>query len=425
MVGQAAEQDAVTRIASKLFAAMDWLVPVPAYASPQERRSYHVAAIGYPAGTVVHILFIFLFAYWEIPALALFNIFSVLIWLLSLLSTRKNHLELGYALVIIELVIHQMLVVYFVGWGMGMQYFLVVAMVTVALISWPFWIRVAAVVPTTAIFIFLYFYARDNMPQVTVNPAQLDAAYIVLTSLFFLILAAFIFYGVGTADQLEAQLEVEHEKSEALLNNILPEPISDRLKNDGGTIADHCEEASILFADVVDFTPMSATMTPAELVELLNDVFSDFDVLTEKFGLEKIKTIGDCYMVASGVPQPRADHAQVLTQLALEMQERVNNHQYNGHKLAFRIGINSGPVVAGVIGRKKFAYDLWGDAVNTASRMESNGKEGCVQITEATYELIKEDFVCEAQGTVDVKGKGVMDVWYVTGVRPERDDPGY
>jgi guanylate cyclase len=149
------------------------------------------------------------------------------------------------------------------------------------------------------------------------------------------------------------------------------------------------------------------------LVELLNEVFSDFDALVEKYGLEKIKTIGDCYMVASGVPRPRADHAQTLIRMALEMREHVNQHTFHGKTLNFRIGINSGPVVAGVIGRKKFIYDLWGDAVNTASRMESHGMGNTIQITKDTYELIKDDFVCEPRGLVNVKGKGDMEVWQV------------
>lgn len=205
------------------------------------------------------------------------------------------------------------------------------------------------------------------------------------------------------------------ERSDNLLLNILPREIADILRNENRVIADHFEGASILFADVVNFTPMSATMTPVELVELLNEVFSHFDSLVEKYGLEKIKTIGDCYMVASGVPRPRPDHAQVLTRMALEMKSFVESRDFQGRKIAFRIGINSGAVVAGVIGRKKFIYDLWGDAVNTASRMESHGAAGLVQITRATYDLIKNDFVCEPRGTINVKGKGEMEVWGVVG----------
>jgi adenylate cyclase len=164
---------------------------------------------------------------------------------------------------------------------------------------------------------------------------------------------------------------------------------------------------------VVDFTPLSAQMTATDLVELLNDVFTHFDRLVEVYGVEKIKTIGDCYMVAAGVPTPRADHAQVLTRMALDMRDYVTEHEFRGKKLNFRIGVNSGPVVAGVIGRKKFIYDLWGDAVNTASRMESHGVGGTVQITRATYDLISTDFACEPRGMINVKGKGDMEVWHV------------
>ncbi len=217
-----------------------------------------------------------------------------------------------------------------------------------------------------------------------------------------------VFYFVG-------QKNIFQEKSEALLLNILPKEIAAILKKEPRIIADHFEGASILFADVVNFTPLSETMTPTELVELLNEVFSHFDLLVEKYGLEKIKTIGDCYMVASGVPRPHAEHAEALTAMALEMRDYVNQHEFCGHKLTFRIGMNSGPVVAGVIGRKKFIYDLWDDAVNTASRMESNGQEGMIQITRATYELVKDNFLCEPCGMVNVKGKGEMEVWFVTG----------
>jgi adenylate cyclase len=156
------------------------------------------------------------------------------------------------------------------------------------------------------------------------------------------------------------------------------------------------------------------------LVELLNEVFSLFDTLVGRYGLEKIKTIGDCYMVAAGIPQPRSDHAHVLTHLALDIRDYVSQCEFRGKRLAFRIGVNSGPVVAGVIGRKKFIYDLWGDAVNTASRMESQGAGGFIQITDATYNLIKDDFICEPHGVINVKGKGEMNVWYVLAKRTER-----
>ena len=210
------------------------------------------------------------------------------------------------------------------------------------------------------------------------------------------------------------QKNLFQQKSESLLLNILPKEIAAILKNESRTIADQYDEASVLFADMVGFTPLSAKLPPVEMVELLNEVFSFFDSLLDKYGVEKIRTIGDSYMVASGVPRGRSDHAQALTHMALEMQDYISNHTFrNGQRVSFRIGINSGSMIAGVIGRRKFVYDVWGDAVNVASRMESHGLGGAVQITQATHELIKDEFECEPRGTVDVKGKGEMEVWLV------------
>lgn len=209
-------------------------------------------------------------------------------------------------------------------------------------------------------------------------------------------------------------LNQEQRKSERLLRNILPESIVALLKDGTETISDYYENVSILFADVVNFTELSKDLSPKLLVELLNDVFSSFDELVDHYKLEKIKTIGDCYMVAAGVPQSRDDHAHILAKLALDMISLVKEQKFlERYKLSFRIGINSGPVVAGVIGRKKFLYDLWGDAVNTASRMESQGSENAIQITEHTYFLIKDDFHCEFKGELPIKGKGLMRIWHV------------
>jgi adenylate cyclase len=200
-----------------------------------------------------------------------------------------------------------------------------------------------------------------------------------------------------------------------LLLNILPKEISTALKAEQRTIADEYPAVSILFADAVGFTPMAVKMTPMELVDLLNQVFLCFDGLVEKYDLEKIKTIGDCYMVASGVPRSRPDHATALVNLALDMQAAVAGTLFGGRQLAFRIGINSGPVVAGIIGRKKFTYDLWGESVNLASRMESHGRTRCIQITRSTYELVRDAFDCETVGIIEVKGAGQMEVWHVRG----------
>jgi adenylate cyclase len=215
-----------------------------------------------------------------------------------------------------------------------------------------------------------------------------------------------------------AALRVEQAKAENLLLNILPRSIADRLKVETRTIADQFSSASILFADVVDFTPLAERLPPAEVVAVLDHLFSHFDVLAERYEVEKIKTIGDCYMVAAGVPSPRSDHARVLALMALDMQAAMRAVDEVDHLgLELRVGINSGPVVAGVIGRKRFLYDLWGDAVNTASRMESHGTSGRIQITRATKDLLADDFICEPRGPIPVKGKGDIEAWYLVGRR--------
>jgi guanylate cyclase len=213
------------------------------------------------------------------------------------------------------------------------------------------------------------------------------------------------------------QRDRSQTESDELLHNILPDEIARRLKADRTMIADDYESASVLFADVVNFTPMSARMSPPELVGLLNTLFSAFDRFVDELGLEKIKTVGDAYMVAAGVPVARPDHAHAVAALALRIRDHTENHKFDGHDLSMRIGINSGPLVAGIVGTHKFAYDLWGDVVNTASRMESTGVPGSIQITQATHEIIRDDFVCEPRGVVSVKGKGDMSTYILVSKR--------
>ncbi|HUJ76711.1 MAG TPA: adenylate/guanylate cyclase domain-containing protein [bacterium] len=223
-------------------------------------------------------------------------------------------------------------------------------------------------------------------------------------------------YARLSMEEAEAQAEVERGKSEALLLNILPPPIADRLLGQAGTIADGFAEVTVLFADIVGFTRLSAGMPPQRVVDLLNGVFTAFDELVTQRGLEKIKTIGDAYMVAGGLPHHRADHAEAVADLALAMLETVRGFRHEtGEPLSIRIGINTGPVVAGVIGKTKYIYDLWGDTVNTASRMESHGVPGEIQVTAATREALGERFLFTERGEIEVKGKGWMPVYLLRG----------
>ncbi|MEG4169771.1 MULTISPECIES: adenylate/guanylate cyclase domain-containing protein [unclassified Microcoleus] len=209
--------------------------------------------------------------------------------------------------------------------------------------------------------------------------------------------------------QAEAALKLQQGQTEKLLLNILPKPIADRLQKERKLIADHFDDVSVLFADLVGFTEFSAHKTPTQLVEILNGIFSEFDRLSELHGLEKIKTIGDAYMVVGGLPTPQEDHSEAIALLALEMQAALRRFNAKmGESFQLRIGIHSGSVVAGIIGISKFSYDLWGDTVNVASRMESNGLPGKIQVTAPTYERLKEQFVLEERGYIPIKGKGRM-----------------
>jgi len=231
-------------------------------------------------------------------------------------------------------------------------------------------------------------------------------------------------HALEALQQNHALLQVEQGRSQALLLNVLPEPIAERLKQNPGTIADSFPEATVLFADVVDFTRMSASLSPEQVVAWLSDLFSLFDDLSNRYGLEKIKTIGDAYMAAAGLPTPGLDHLQNAVEMALEIRRRLAHRVGpDGGRLRMRIGIHTGPVVAGVIGTKKFIYDLWGDTVNTASRMESTGLADGIQVTETAYERLRDEYEFAERGTIEVKGKGRMRTYLLIGRKPTQPGP--
>jgi adenylate cyclase len=212
-------------------------------------------------------------------------------------------------------------------------------------------------------------------------------------------------------DRAHRLLAAEQERSEQLLLNVLPAPIAARLKAGDNVIADRFSDVTVLFADLVDFTGSSERVNPAAVVEVLNELFSAFDELARHHGL-----VGDAYMVAGGLPEPRPDHAEAVADLALAMRDEVaHHHDASGQPLQLRIGIDTGPVVAGVIGRQKFSYDLWGDTVNTASRMESHGIAGQIQVTDRTYQRLRGGYRLEPRGLIQVKSKGAMTTYILVG----------
>ena len=272
----------------------------------------------------------------------------------------------------------------------------------------PRWFLAFAVLVALSGYLQPYVRLVNNLSPVLVN-FFFVVNLIGIGSLVFMM----VFYFVGQKNMFQ-------QKSEALLLNILPKDIAARLKRGEHTIADNYESVSIMVVDLVDFTPLSAACDPKAMVEFLGEMFSTFDQLVEKYGVEKIETVGDSYMVAAGLPTPRHNHAAVITRLALDIRAYFERGVFlEGHPLNCRIGINSGPIMAGVIERKKISYNVWGDTVNTASRMQSHGVPGQIQVSEITYELIKDEFVCEPRGTVNVKGKGEMEVWLVVSRKSE------
>jgi class 3 adenylate cyclase len=220
-------------------------------------------------------------------------------------------------------------------------------------------------------------------------------------------------------DRAHRLLLAEQQRSERLLRNVLPAPIAARLKAGEQPIADAFAEVTVLFADIVDFTPHSAQLSPEQVVQTLNDLFSAFDQLARRHGLEKVKTIGDAYMVVGGLPDLRRDHAEAVAEMALAMRrEAATRTDPSGRSLQMRIGLDSGPVVAGVIGTARFSYDLWGDTVNTASRMESHGLPGCIQVTERTYQRLRDRYRFQRREPVQVKGKGKMRTYILLARQP-------
>jgi adenylate cyclase len=266
------------------------------------------------------------------------------------------------------------------------------------------------------------------LPQLgpTIAAADLKILRPVLVGGLFATLAACAYYARRATLITEDALDRAHQRSEELLLNILPPSIATRLKLKPGTIADGFTEVTVLFADIVGFTTLAARLPPDRIVGMLNDLFCTFDDLAGKLGLEKIKTIGDCYMIAGGLPEPRGDHCEAVAEMALEMLRLTREFSARAKEtVTVRIGINTGPVVAGVIGKRKFIYDLWGDTVNTASRMESHGVPGMVQLSAASHERLASKYRMRARGVIDVKGKGAMETWFLEGRLDdlERSDP--
>ena len=271
-----------------------------------------------------------------------------------------------------------------------------------------------SLIPVLLFIISYYNFTPDRSPVVLPH-SVLEIFYISIALTVFALVMLFFYLFFQQIRHTENLLEQEHERSERLLRNILPEQVAARLKTQPGSIAEMSPSVTILFADIVGFTGIASAMQPTHLISILNDVFTKFDELASRYGLEKIKTIGDAYMVAGGIPIAMENHTEAVANMALAMQESISSFRFNDITLQTRVGFHTGPVIAGVIGRKKFSYDIWGDAVNIASRLESHGEAGKIQVSRDVYVTLKDKFTFEERGEITIKGIGPMETFFLTG----------
>jgi adenylate cyclase len=303
------------------------------------------------------------------------------------------------------------------GTGTGAEFFFLVgACLVVLLLGIEHIVLASALAAVSAGLIITveFLVPRDTGLQ----PHWAQATGFVVTTVSSVVMVVVtVWFALRDTARAEAGMEAQYERSEALLANMLPASIAERLKDpERNVIADKYDDASVLFADIVGFTERASGTAPADLVRFLDRLYSAFDALVDKHGLEKIKVSGDSYMVVSGVPQPRPDHAQALADFALDMANvAAGLTDPHGRSVPLRLGMACGPVVAGVVGSRRFFYDVWGDAVNVASRMEATDSVGRIQVPEEMYTRLKDDFVLQERGRIDVKGKGFMRTWYLIG----------
>ncbi len=401
-----------------LTAAVGWLFGVPDRIPIKHRRMYAVGRYCSVFALCGHILYLAWFGLLHVATMYLYNYVSVFTFAIVFLLFQR---EAYFAAILIgacEFIVHQTLAVFCIGWDGGFQYLLIVLCAVPFLVVPYARFRRALFVSALCfcVFLILLLFLRTSEPAYAVPKGALRAFefvnLLILSSCMILMSSVFVYY----VKKAEDKADYEFERAEGLLRNILPDPIAERLKTNPSSIADGFDCVTVLFADIVDFTVLSGRLAPEQVVSLLNDLFSRFDLAAEKRGLEKIKTIGDCYMVASGIPERKDCTAEPVAEFALDIQEEIARfNRERGTTIRMRIGINSGPVVAGVIGKRKFIYDLWGDAVNTASRMESHGVPGQIQVTKDSFELLKNEFQFEDRGEIEVKGKGRVNTFILLG----------
>lgn len=387
----------------------------PSHIPLLEYRYYSLLRVVHSLAFLCHLSFLLLFYFLDVYELIYIQFLSLSVFAICIYLNEKRHYIVSAIIGTLEVIVHQALCVFMIGIESQFHLFLALsAMIPFLLPKGQNIVKSTLLSLSVGGIIFIQYVIGINEPIYTINPTiltSIGATNILITGLF---LGVFGMYFAKAISITERQLELERAKSDKLLYNILPLSIANRLKKEDQVIAEEFEAVSVLFADIVGFTKLSERLSPEELVINLNEIFSNFDELVDKYDLEKIKTIGDAYMVSSGLPEPDPSEAKKMAAFALEMKAYMENRmESSNEKLQIRIGINSGPVIAGVIGKKKFAYDLWGDTVNIANRMESHGDPGKIHISESFKKLIENEYEIEKRMPITVKGKGEMQTYFL------------
>lgn len=381
----------------------------------EDERYIRLGRIGFIFGFFQHALLCIVFYLLEVPFLPQYNLLSIILFLIANSLNERGHFYLALTIASLEITVHQAVATYIIGWNTGFHLFLIfnIALPLLTKRGHTYW-KSTIMGSSLLVFLYLLFFLRMAEPLKLLSPGVVSA-FAIVNKLSFLLILVLMAEGFNrTVLRYEEKLDSEITYANSLLLNILPETIVNRIGRKKGAVAEGYDAVSVLFADIVNFTSFTESISPERLVMLLDKLFTRFDLITEQFHCEKVKTIGDAYMVSAGVPDRRDDHALCTVQFAKAMLHEVS--LFNAEEkisLAVRIGIHSGPVVAGVIGKKKFSYDLWGDTVNTASRMESSGLPGEIQVSKITAQSIEKEFSVRSRGVIQIKGKGAFETFLV------------
>jgi len=391
---------------------------IPTAINSDNLRFYKLSNLVLTLGMFVHLHWIFYFFFLRAYPMSAVNIFSVLTYITSIVLNRRGHHFTSSIIMVLEIIIHQVFAVFYFGASCGFQYYILVISIFPFLMPRGKWLTKVLISLNCIIsFVFLnFFWSKFFTPMYQIGSIHAD--YLNLSNTlfsFFSLTLSGAFYSLAMHDT-EDVIKMEKQKSDNLLLNILPANIAQELKQIGKTEAQLHDNVTIMFTDFKDFTKLSEELTPSELVKLIDYYFKSFDRITTKYKIEKIKTIGDAFMCVAGFQAESKLAAKEMILCALEILDFITNENKspkNETKRSFdiRIGINTGSVVAGVVGETKFAYDIWGDAVNIASRMEKLGEINSINISDATYQIVKDDFDFIARGEIEVKNKGYMKMY--------------